>query len=205
MGKDKLEKKIKLMITRGIHRYCLQETWLLGTFSRTIRSHLLLQHGMAKKPCHKGRASIGVTIILGLALPWDCDMAGKPPPITSASNSEFPGRMIGLTLCFSNRSNKKADTYHKRGKGRINIFLDLIYYQVNHNDHKRFNEELESFYSTIPRNSKPLAVQDVNSNIGVRSKMFCDVIGQNGKNYRNAKGKDLLFLLNSIKFIVLLN
>ena len=69
--------------------------------------------------------------------------------------------MIGVTLCFPNRSKKKADTYHKRGKGRIKIFLYLIYHPVDHEDRKRFNEELESFYNAIPWNAKLLSGQDV--------------------------------------------
>ena len=60
----------------------------------------------------------------------------------------------------------------------IKIFLSSIYYPVNHEDKKRFNEELTSFYNAIPRNVKLLAGQDVNSNINVWSKMFRDVIGQ---------------------------
>ena len=75
---------------------------------------------------------------------------------------------------------------------------------MDHNDQKRFNEELASFYNIIPRNAKLLAGQDINSKIGVRSKMFCDVIGPNGIDNSNAKDKDLLFLLTSIKFRVLL-
>ena len=67
-GKDKLEKTIKLIIRRRIHRYCLQEKWLPGTFSRTIRGHLLLHHGMTMKPCPRGQSSSGVAIILGPAL-----------------------------------------------------------------------------------------------------------------------------------------
>ena len=35
-GGDKLEKTINMMIVRGVHGYCMQETWLLGTFSTTI-------------------------------------------------------------------------------------------------------------------------------------------------------------------------
>ena len=131
-------------------------------------------------------------------------MVGKPPHITSAPNSDFPGRMTGVTLCFPNRSNKRAVTFHKRGKGRINIFLALIYHPVGHEDQKRFNEELANFYNSIPWNAKLLAKQDVNCNIIIRSKMFRDVIGTYGINNRNAKGKDLLFLLNSIKFRVLI-
>ena len=203
-GEDKLDKTIDLMITRGIHGYFLQGIWLLRTSSRTIRGHLLLHHGMAKKPCHRVWSSRVVAIIIGPALLRAWEMAGKPPPITSASNSDFPGQMIGVTLCFSNRSNKKADTYHKRDKGRINIFLASIYHPLYHDDQNRFNQELESFYNTIPWNAKILAGQDVNSNIGVRSNIFRDVIGPIGINNRNAKGKDLLFLINSIKFRVLL-
>ena len=122
-GGDKLEKTIKLMITRGIHGYCLQETWLLRKFFRTIREHLLLHHGMAKKPCLRGRASSGVAIILGPTLLRAWDMAGKPPPINLSPDSDLPGWMIGVTLCFPNRSNKRSDKFHKRGKGKINIFL----------------------------------------------------------------------------------
>ena len=203
-GEEKLEKTIDFMIVRGIHGYCLQETWLIGKFYRTIRGHLLIHHGMKTKPCHRGWTSSGVAIILGLALLSAWDMAGKPPPITSASNSDFPGRMIGVTLCFPNRSNKKADRYHKRGRWVIKIFLASVYHTVDHDDQKRFNEELGGFYDAIPCNAKILAVHDINSNIGVRSKMFRDIIGTNGIDNRNAKGKDLLFLLNSITFIVLL-
>ena len=187
---------------RGIHGYWLQETLLLGTFYKTIQGHLLIHHGMAMTPCHRVWSSIGAALILGPALLWAWDMEVKPPPITSASNSDFPGWMISVTLCFSNHSNKKADTYHKNGKGRINIFLDLIYHPVDHEDQKRFNEELVSFYNAIPRNGELLTGQDVNSNIGVRSKMFRDVIRPNCINNRKAKVKSLLFLLNSITFRV---
>ena len=76
---------------------------------------------------------------------------------------------------------------------------------MKHDDQNKFNEELASFYNAIPQNAKLLSSQDVNSNIGIRSKMFHDVIGTNGIDNRNAKGKELLFLLNIPKFRVLLN
>ena len=144
-------------------------------------------------PCHRGRASCGVAIILGPALLRAWDMAGKPPPITSSLNSDFPGRMIGATLCFPNRSNKRADKFHKRGKGNIKIFLASIYHPVDHEDQKRFNEELASFYNSVPWNADLLVRQDGNYNIGIRSQMFQDVIGPYGIHNINAKGKDLLF------------
>ena len=94
--------------------------------------------------------------------------------------------------------------YHKRGKVRINIFLALFYHPVDHEDQNRFKEELASLYKAITWNAELLASQDANCNIIFRSKMFCDVIRPNGINNGNYKGKDLLLLLNSIKFIVLI-
>ena len=192
-GGDKLKKTIEFMIKIGIHKYFLQETWLLGTFYRTFRGHLLLQHSMVTEPFHRGRASSGVAIILGPALLQAWDMAGKPPPITSDFKSNVPGRMIGVTLCLPKRSNKRADTYHKRGKGRINIFLASIYHPMDHEVQKRFIEELASFYNSIPQNAKLLAGQDINCNIRIRFNMFRNVIGPYSINNRNAKGKDLEF------------
>ena len=76
----------------------MQETWLLWLFFTTILRHLLIHHGMKKNPCHRERMSIGVAIILGPEIIRAWNMAGKPPPITSASNSYFSVRMIGVTL-----------------------------------------------------------------------------------------------------------
>ena len=159
---------------------------------------------MATKPCHRGRVSSGVAIILGPAVLRVWYMASKPTPIASASNYDFPGKMIGVSLYFSNHSNKKADTYHKRGREIIKIFPAYIYHPVKHDDQKRFNEELSSFYNDIPWNAKLLAGQYINSSIGVRSQMFRDVIDPNGIDNINDKGKNLIVLLNSIKFRVLI-
>ena len=112
--------------------------------------------------------------------------------------------MIDTNLFFPNLSNKKADKYHKRGRVNIKIFLASIYHPVEHDDQKQFNKELASFYNTIPRNAELLAGQEVKSNIRIWSKIFRDLIGPNVIDNRNSKGKELLFLLNSIKLIVLL-
>ena len=128
------------MIAIGIHGLCIQETWLLRSFSATIQGHLMLHHGMSKKTGHRGLASSGVAIILGPDILRDWNMTGKPPPITSASNSNFPGQMICGTLLFPNQSNNILDTYHKKGRGVINIFLPLIYYPVKHDERNHFNK-----------------------------------------------------------------
>ena len=108
---------------------------------------------MTTKPCHRGRTSSGVAIILGLALIKAWNMARKPPPITSARNSDLPGRIIGVILCFPNRSNKKSDRYCKRVIVKIKIFLVLLCHPVEHDDHKCFNKELASLYNAIPGNA----------------------------------------------------
>ena len=87
---------------------------------------------------------------------------------------------------------------------KIKISLASIYHPVEHDDQKQFNKELASFYNTIPRNAELLAGQEVKSNIRIWSKIFRDLIGPNVIDNRNSKGKELLFLLNSIKLIVLL-
>ena len=112
--------------------------------------------------------------------------------------------MIGVTLCFPNRLSKSSDKYYKRGRGKVKIFLALIYHHVEHDNQELFNKELASFYNAIPGNSKLLASQATNSNICVRSKMFYGEIKTNEIDNRNAKVIQLLFLLNSIKLRLLL-
>ena len=41
---DKLERIIETIINWKIHGYCLQETWQLGTYCKTIRSHTVFHH-----------------------------------------------------------------------------------------------------------------------------------------------------------------
>ena len=75
---------------------------------------------------------------------------------------------------------------------------------MEQDNQKRFNEGLVSLYNAIPRNAELLVVQYVNSNIGVQYKMFRDVIGPKRIDNCNAKGKDLLFIINIIEFIGLI-
>ena len=93
---------------------------------------------------------------------------------------------------------------HLVRKGRIKTFLSSIYHPVEHNAQKQLSEELESFYNTMTMNAELLSGQDINANIGVWSKISSDTIGSHGLDNRNAKVRDLIFLLKSIKFRVLL-
>ena len=91
---------------------------------------LLFHYGMVNKSSQRVQVSNSVAIILGPSILRAWNTSRKPHPITSASNSNFPGNMISVTLCFPNRSNNKIDKYHKRGKGVIKIFLSSIYHLV---------------------------------------------------------------------------
>ena len=86
-GDYKLEKNLEMIIMKCINGYCLQETWKLGTYTKIIRDHIILHHGMEEKNNNKGRVSSGVTIILGPELLQDWTRAGKTSPIISPSNS----------------------------------------------------------------------------------------------------------------------
>ena len=121
-------------------------------------------------------------------------MSGKRLPINYARNSDLPGKIIGVTFCLSNRPNKMLDMYYNKVRGRIKIFISLIYHPVEHYEQNSFKEDLASFYNATPRNTELLSVQDVNANVGVQSKMFSDVIGLHGLDNLNDKGKDILFL-----------
>ena len=130
--------------------------------------------------------------------------AGKLEPLHSKSHSKYPGRLIGVTLSFPNRSNRAADTHSKRAKGNIKLFLCSAYYPYDHAEQIEFYDDLDSFISNRPRNSERLLGADVNCNVGVRSTMSRDVVGPIGICNRNQKGKDLLYLLKSNRLRVLL-
>ena len=109
-----------------------------------------------------------------------------------------------MTLSFKNRSNRRTDTYSKKAKGNIKVFLCSAYHPYDHVEQIEFYDELDSFLSNRPRNSELLLGADVNCNVGVRSTMFKDVVGPNGLGNRNLKGKDFLFLLKSNQLKILL-
>ena len=61
--------------------------------------------------------SMGVDILLVPALIRSWNMSVKPPPITSASNSDFPGRMISVTLWFQTYPTRDRTNTTRKSKG----------------------------------------------------------------------------------------
>ena len=193
------------MIARNIHRYCLQKTRKLGSSTISIRDHTIFHHGIESRPNAQGRNSAGVMIILGSDLTWAWARAGKLEPMKYNPNSKYPGRLIGVTLSFPNQSNRKSDTFSKKARGNIKIFLCSSYHPYEHAEQIDFYDELDTFPTNRPLNSELILGADVNWNVGIRSTMFQDVIGPNGLNNINFKGKDLLYLLKSNQFKILLS
>ena len=81
----KLENIIESMIDSKIHGFCIQETWKLGTFTKTIRGHTMFHHGINKRaPDAKGRNSAGVMIIIVPDFTHAWTRAGKLAPVHSS-------------------------------------------------------------------------------------------------------------------------
>ena len=93
---------------------------------------MMCHHVMEEKRNNKLSISSAVAIILGPALVQACTIEGKPPPITSPSNSEFPGIMIGVTLRSPNSSNRSTDTYYLKDKGYMQFLLCSFNHPVEH-------------------------------------------------------------------------
>ena len=111
-----------------IHAYCIQETWQLHNCMIKIQGYTVFHHGLSKKPQRQGRTSAGVMIILNPALTQEWARAGKLNPVISSPVSKFSGRMIGVTLSFPNFSNRPTNTFKRKAKGSIKLFLCSIYH-----------------------------------------------------------------------------
>ena len=111
-----------MMIAKGIRGYFIEETWKLVTYTPTIQELVIYHHKMEENKNRKGRISSGVAVIIGPELIQAWTRSGKPPPITPPSNSEFPGRIIVVTLIFPLSSNRLMATFHRNDKGDIKCF-----------------------------------------------------------------------------------
>ena len=193
------------MIDNDVGAYCLQETWQLCDFMLTIRGYTVFHHGMLEKPQKMGRTSAGVMIILNPEMTQVWARAGKLKPLTSLPASFFPGRMIGITLCFPNGSNRPMDTYRRKAKGVIKVFLCSIYHPYKPEEQQQFYPELDHFIANRPRNAEILMGADVNCNVGISSPCFSHMLGPHGIDNRNIKGRELLYIYKTNNLKVLLS
>ena len=88
--------------------------------------------------------------------------------------------MIDVTLSSPNVSNRPTNTFKRKAKGSIKLFLCLIYHTYEFNEQREFYDELDHFITTRPRNSEVLMGENMNCNVGIRSKRFKDILGPHG-------------------------
>ena len=143
-------------------------------------------------------------IILNPALTRAWARAGKLKPLTSLPASTFPGRMIGITLCFPNGANRPSDTYHWREKGVIKVFLCSVYHPHELEDQKQFYPELDQFIYDRPRNAEILMGADISCNVLITSPRFSHTLRPHWIDNRNLKGRELLYLYKTNNLKVLL-
>ena len=122
--------------------------------------------------------------------------SGSKPPIKTSMDSSFVGRFIGVKLRYW-----QIDQYKKKLRSLIKLFVASIYHPVDEIEHTEFIDIISTIMSSVLKQSKFIGGQDVNANIGVRSKMYGKTLGPWGINNRNIKGRRLLgfFSNNQLK------
>ena len=82
-------------------------------------------------------------------------------------DSSFVGRFIRVKLRYP-----RIDQYEKKVCGNITLFVASIYHPVDDIEHTEFIDILSTIMSSVPKSAKFIGGHDVNSNIGVRSKIY---------------------------------
>ena len=122
--------------------------------------------------------------------------AGSKPPVTTLMDSPFVGRSIGVKLRFP-----RIDPYKKKITGNTALFVASIYHPVDELKHTEFIDILSNIMCSVTQNANFIGGRDVNSNFGIRSKIYWKTLGPWGINNRNMKGRRLLgfFSHNQLK------
>ena len=125
-------------------------------------------------------------------------VAGSKPLITTSLVLKYVGQFIGLKLRFP-----KLDPYRRMVRGNITLFIALIYHHVDEIEHEKFNEVFNSILTSIPKSDESIGEYDINSNEGVRKKVFTKLIGPFVLGNSNKKGQNLLeiSLNNNLKIV----
>ena len=188
---------VDLMIKYNIIVYCIQEKWPLGSGSTPVQGHMVLRHNRDKRAIGtKGRIPGSVAIILYPTAVDASRAAGSKPPITTSLDSPFVGRFIGVKIRYP-----KINQFENKVRDNITIFVALIYHPVDELEHTEFIDILSTIMSSVPKTAKFIGGQDVNANLGIRSKMYGKTLGPWGINNRNMKGRKVLgfFSNNQLK------
>ena len=109
------------------------------------------------------------------------------PPITTPMDTPSVGRLIGVKLRYP-----QINQYEKKVRGNITLFAASIYHPVDEFEHTEFIDILSSITSSVPKIEKFIGGHDVNTNLGIRSKIYWKTLGPRGINNCNMKGRILL-------------
>ena len=162
--------------------------WTLGSCSTIVRGHMVLRHNHEESTIGtKGRIPGGVSIILSPTAVEAWRAAGSKPPITTPLGSSFVGRFIGVKL-----RHPQINQYEKIVRGNLTLSVASIYQPVDELEQTEFINILSTIMSSVPKKAKFIGGNDVNTNLGVRSKIYGETLGPWGINNRNIKGRRLL-------------
>ena len=100
----KFESVVDRMMEFQINACCIQETWALGNWMKSVNNYCVFHHNYDAKQNSEGRNAGGVALILSPHCVKAWTLAGSKPPICMDDN--FCRRFIGLTLKFKNRNYK---------------------------------------------------------------------------------------------------
>ena len=99
-------------------------------------------------------------------------------------DTPFVGRFIGVKLKFTG-----IDPYKKKVRVNTTLFLASIYHPVDELEHTEFIDILSTIMSSVPKNANFVGGHNVNSNLGIGSKMYGKNLGPWGINNKNMKGR----------------
>ena len=164
---------VDLMINNNIMVYCIQETWTLGSGSTLVQGHMVLRHNQDERAIGtKGRIPGGVAIILSPPAAEAWIATGSKPQITTQMDSPFIGRFIRVKLRYP-----WINQYKKKVRGNIKLFIASTYHPVDEFEHTEFIDILSSIMSSVPKTAKFIGGHDVNTNQGIRAKMYRKTLG----------------------------
>jgi hypothetical protein len=135
------------MMEKDIGVITIQETWQRGEWEKVIRGYLVIHRNYENRPeCLKQsrRECRGVAIILSPKFKKAYERDGRHPPIAFPREHErYSGRFVGITVSFPN-----TDSYGKRIKGNLRLFIASIYHPDEAAEYGDFNDELTSLLTS---------------------------------------------------------
>ena len=102
------------------------------------------------------------------------------------------------------KSSRSTDTYHRKAKGVIKLFLCSIYNMYDIEEQKEFHNELNHFIKNRQKNLEILMGADINCNFDITSKRCSNTLVTQGINDRNIKRQELLYLykMNNLRILL---